>query len=188
MCICNVAIIKGCYLVYKAPVFTIQLLIRNYTLYCSVTPTSIGMDLSLVKGMLECGNLQQLLENAKAKAKKILVLVHHDGEVMKQVMEQIKRAGEHHWWAVFWLVPHSQWHFQHVAAPHCSCAASADLCVLCYGSHLSDGAGETELWWPGEGSGAGQDPHQLVKGRTGLASVFATKIFWLRCWLPPSRR
>ena len=60
MCICNVAIIKGCDLVYKAPVFTIRLLIRNYTLYCSVTPTSIGMDLSTVKGMLECVNLQWL--------------------------------------------------------------------------------------------------------------------------------
>ncbi|XP_009989694.1 PREDICTED: uncharacterized protein LOC104383269 [Tauraco erythrolophus] len=101
MCACNVAIIRGCDFVYKPPVFTSQLLIRNYTLYRSITPTPIGMDLSLVKEMLEHANLQQLLENAKAEAKKILITVHHDGNVIKQVMERIKRVGEHHWWEVF---------------------------------------------------------------------------------------
>lgn len=34
---CNVAIIRGCDFVYKSPVFTSQLLIRNYTLYGFVT-------------------------------------------------------------------------------------------------------------------------------------------------------
>uniref|UniRef100_A0A8C3RGZ0 Uncharacterized protein n=1 Tax=Cyanoderma ruficeps TaxID=181631 RepID=A0A8C3RGZ0_9PASS len=101
MCACNVATIRGCDFVYKPPVFTSQLLIRNYTLYRSITPTPIGMDLSLVKEMLEHADLQQLLENAKAKAKKILITVHHDGKVIKQVMERIKKAGEHHWWEVF---------------------------------------------------------------------------------------
>ncbi|XP_027758309.1 uncharacterized protein LOC114067216 [Empidonax traillii] len=101
MCACNVATIRGCDFVYKPPVFTSQLLIRNYTLYRSITPTPIGMDLSLVKEMLEHENLQQLLENAKAKAKKILITVHHDGNVIKQVMERIKRAGDHHWWEIF---------------------------------------------------------------------------------------
>ena len=65
MCASNVAIIRGCDFVYKPPVFTSQLLIRNYTLY--------GMDLSLVKEMLEHANLQQLLENAKAKARRSLI-------------------------------------------------------------------------------------------------------------------
>ncbi|XP_067153359.1 uncharacterized protein [Apteryx mantelli] len=101
MCACNVAIIRGCDFVYKPPVFTSQLLIRNYTLYHSITPTPIGMDLSLVKEMLEHANLQQLLENAKAEAKKILITVHHDGNVIKQVMERIKKVGEHHWWEIF---------------------------------------------------------------------------------------
>lgn len=101
MCACNVAIIRGCDFVYKPPVFTSQLLIRNYTLYRSITPTPIGMDLSLVKEMLEHANLQQLLENAKAEAKKILITVHHDGNVIKQVIERIKRVGEHHWWEMF---------------------------------------------------------------------------------------
>nr|XP_010297308.1 PREDICTED: uncharacterized protein LOC104632952 [Balearica regulorum gibbericeps] len=101
MCACNVAIIRGCDFVYKPPVFTSQLLIRNYTLYRSITPTPIGMDLSLVKEMLEHATLQQLLENAKAEAKKILITVHHDGNVIKQVMERIKRVGEHHWWEIF---------------------------------------------------------------------------------------
>ena len=94
-CICNVAIIKGCDFVYKAPVFTSQLLIRNHTLYCNETPTSINMDLSLVKGMLEHVNLQWLLENTTAEAKKILITVHYDGQAMKQVMEQSKKVGEH---------------------------------------------------------------------------------------------
>ncbi|KAM4673958.1 uncharacterized protein AAGF69_002726 [Amazona ochrocephala] len=101
MCACNVAVIRGCDFVYKPPVFTSQLLIRNYTLYRSITPTPIGMDLSLVKEMLEHANLQQLLENAKAEARKILITVHHDGSVIKQVVERIKRVGEHHWWEVF---------------------------------------------------------------------------------------
>ncbi|XP_059701393.1 uncharacterized protein LOC132326766 [Haemorhous mexicanus] len=101
MCACNVATIRGCDFVYKPPVFTSQLLIRNYTLYRSITPTPIGMDLSLVKEMLEHADLQQLLENAKAQAKKILITVHHDGKVIKQVLERIKRVGEHHWWEVF---------------------------------------------------------------------------------------
>ncbi|XP_071413119.1 uncharacterized protein [Pithys albifrons albifrons] len=101
MCACNVTTIRGCDFVYKPPVLTNQLLIRNYTLYRSVTPTPIGMGLSLVKEMLEHENLQQLLENAKAKAKRILITVHHDGSVIKQVMERIKRVGEHHWWEVF---------------------------------------------------------------------------------------
>ena len=55
------------------------------------------MDLSLVKGILEHVNLQWLLENATAEAKKILITVHYDGQAMKQVMEQIKKAGEHQW-------------------------------------------------------------------------------------------
>lgn len=59
------------------------------------------MDLSLVKEMLEHANLQQLLENAKAEAKKILITVHHDGNVIKQIVERIKRVGEHHWWEIF---------------------------------------------------------------------------------------
>ncbi|XP_066405256.1 uncharacterized protein [Molothrus aeneus] len=101
MCACNVATIRGCDFVYKPPMFTTQLLIRNYTLYRSITPTPIGMDLSLVKEMLAHADLQQLLENAKAQAKKILITVHHDGKVIKQVMERIKKAGEHHWWEVF---------------------------------------------------------------------------------------
>ncbi|KAJ7403867.1 hypothetical protein WISP_148925 [Willisornis vidua] len=101
MCACNVTTIRGCDFVYKPPVLTNQLLIRNYTLYRSVTPTPIGMGLSLVKEMLEHENLQQLLENAKAKAKRILITVHHDGSVIKQVMERIKSVGEHHWWEVF---------------------------------------------------------------------------------------
>ncbi|NP_001159385.1 uncharacterized protein LOC422926 [Gallus gallus] len=100
-CACNVAIIRGCDFVYKPPVFTSQLLIRNYSLYRSITPTPIGMDLSLVKEMLEHANLQQLLENAKAEAKKILITVHHDGNVIKQIVERIKRVGEHHWWEIF---------------------------------------------------------------------------------------
>ncbi|KAK4832484.1 hypothetical protein QYF61_023531 [Mycteria americana] len=62
-----------------------HLLIRNYTLYRSITLISIGMDLSLVKEMLEHVTLKQLLENAKAEAKKILITVHHNGNVIKQV-------------------------------------------------------------------------------------------------------
>ncbi|XP_064007761.1 uncharacterized protein LOC135179645 isoform X2 [Pogoniulus pusillus] len=100
-CACNVAVIRGCDFIYRAPVLTSQLLIRNYTLYRSVTPTPIGMDLSLVKEMLEHASLQQLLENAKAEARKILITVHHDGRAIKQVMERIKRVGEHRWWEMF---------------------------------------------------------------------------------------
>ncbi|XP_068023774.1 uncharacterized protein [Melanerpes formicivorus] len=100
-CACNVAVIRGCDFVYRAPVLTSQLLIRNYTLYRSITPTPIGMDLSLVKELLEHAGLQQLLENAKAEARRILITVHHDGSAIKQVMERIKRVGEHRWWEMF---------------------------------------------------------------------------------------
>ncbi|KAK4820842.1 hypothetical protein QYF61_007816, partial [Mycteria americana] len=88
----------GCDFNYSAPVTTHQLLQANYTLYQDLLPTRIGMNLTLVRKLLQHDDLNQLLERIRNNGHKTLVTVHHDAEEIHRVLEQVKQDGGHYWW------------------------------------------------------------------------------------------
>ncbi|XP_076194341.1 uncharacterized protein LOC143160464 [Aptenodytes patagonicus] len=98
ICVCNFTNIIGCDFNYSVPVTSYQLLQSNYTLSEDLLPTPIGMDLTLVKKLLQHNDLCQLLERARDNGRKTLITVHHDTEEIHHVLERVKKDGEHHWW------------------------------------------------------------------------------------------
>ena len=52
----------GCDFNYSAPIRSYQLLQSNYTLIQNLLPTPIGMNLTLVKKLLQHDDLRRLLE------------------------------------------------------------------------------------------------------------------------------
>ncbi|KAK4811143.1 hypothetical protein QYF61_019774 [Mycteria americana] len=98
ICVCNFTKIVGCDFNYSAPVTSYQLLQSNYTLSRDLLPTPIGMNLTLVKKLLQHDDLCQLLERIRNNGHKTLITVHHDAEEIHHVLERVKKDGEHHWW------------------------------------------------------------------------------------------
>ena len=98
ICVCNFTKIVGCDFNYSAPVTSYQLLQSNYTLSRDLLPTPIGMNLTLVKKLLQHDDLCQLLERIRNNGHKTLITVHHDTEEIHHVLERVKKDGEHHWW------------------------------------------------------------------------------------------
>ncbi|XP_074424622.1 uncharacterized protein LOC141735547 [Larus michahellis] len=89
--------IIGCDFNYSAPVTSFQLLQSNYTLIRDLLPTPIGMNLSLVKKLLQHDELKRLLKEAQENGQRTLITVHHDVEEIHQVLERVKRDGGHGW-------------------------------------------------------------------------------------------
>ncbi|XP_075344890.1 uncharacterized protein LOC142402885 [Mycteria americana] len=98
VCVCNFTKIMGCDFNYSAPVTTHQLLQADYTLYQDLLPAPIGMNLTLVRKLLQHDDLNQLLERIWNNGHKTLVTVHHDAEEIHCVLERVKQDGGHHWW------------------------------------------------------------------------------------------
>ncbi|KAK4811160.1 hypothetical protein QYF61_019791 [Mycteria americana] len=98
ICVCNFTKIVGYDFNYSAPVTSYQLLQSNYTLSRDLLPTPIGMNLTLVKKLLQHDDLCQLLEHIRNNGHKTLITVHHDAEEIRHVLERVKKDGEHHWW------------------------------------------------------------------------------------------
>ncbi|XP_063177384.1 uncharacterized protein LOC134508994 isoform X1 [Chroicocephalus ridibundus] len=98
LCVCNFTNIIGCDFSYSAPVTSFQLLQSNYTLIRDLLPTPIGMNLSLVKKLLEHDELKRLLKEAQENGQRTLITVHHDVEEIHHVLERVKRDGGHEWW------------------------------------------------------------------------------------------
>ncbi|KAK4810571.1 LOW QUALITY PROTEIN: hypothetical protein QYF61_004534 [Mycteria americana] len=96
--VCNFTKIVGCDFNYPAPVTSYQLLQSNYTLSQDLLPTPIGMNLTLVKKLLQHDDLCQLLERIRNNGHKTPITVHHDAEEIHHVLERVKKDGEHHWW------------------------------------------------------------------------------------------
>ncbi|KAK4811065.1 hypothetical protein QYF61_016351 [Mycteria americana] len=101
ICVCKFTKIMGCDFNYSAPVTSYQLLQSNYTLSQDLLPTPIGMNLTLVKKLLQHDDLCQLLECVQNNGHKTLITVHHDAEETHHVLEGVEglgKDGEHHWW------------------------------------------------------------------------------------------
>ncbi|XP_075302889.1 uncharacterized protein LOC142365708 [Opisthocomus hoazin] len=97
-CVCNFTNIVGCDFSYSTPVTSHQLLQTNYTLIHDLLPVPIGMDITLVKKLLQHNNLKRLLKEAQENGQKTLITVHHDVKEIHQVLERVKKDGEHKWW------------------------------------------------------------------------------------------
>ncbi|KAK4806434.1 LOW QUALITY PROTEIN: hypothetical protein QYF61_013927 [Mycteria americana] len=82
----------------NAPVTTHQLLQANYTLYQDLLPAPIGMNLTLVRKLLQHDDLNQLLERIRNNGHKTLVTVHHDVEEIHCILEGVKHDGGQYWW------------------------------------------------------------------------------------------
>jgi len=97
-CVCKFTNIVRCDFSYSTPVTSHQLLQTNYTLIHNLLAVPIGMNITLVKKLLQHDNLKRLLKEAQENELKILITVHHDVEEMYQVLERIKKDGKHKWW------------------------------------------------------------------------------------------
>jgi len=71
-----------------------QLLQTNYTLIHYLLPVLIGMNIMLVKKLLQHNDLNRLLKEAQGNGQKTLITVHHDVEEIHQVLERIKKDGK----------------------------------------------------------------------------------------------
>lgn len=69
------------------------LLFIRYICKLQLTPT--GMNLALVKQLLYCPDPVSLLQQAQRTGQNILIIVHHDSEEIHQVLERVKKDGEH---------------------------------------------------------------------------------------------
>ncbi|XP_072707269.1 uncharacterized protein [Ciconia boyciana] len=98
ICVCNFTKIMGCDFNYSAPVTTQQLLQADYTLHQDLLPAPIGMNLALVRKLLQHDDLNQLLERIWNNGHKTLVTVHHHEEEIHHILEQVKQDEGHHWW------------------------------------------------------------------------------------------
>ena len=99
-CACNFINIVGCDCSYSTPVTSHQLLQTNYTLIHDLLPVPIGMNITLVKKLLQHDDLKRLLKEAQENEQKTLITVHHDMEEIHQVLERVKEDKEHKWWDI----------------------------------------------------------------------------------------
>ncbi|XP_074992061.1 uncharacterized protein LOC142074943 [Calonectris borealis] len=97
-CVCNFTKITGCDFNYSAPVISHQIFKSNYTLIHELVPTSIGMDLTLTKKLLQHQGLIRILEEIKNNGQETLITVHHDVDKIKEVLKRVEKDGEHKWW------------------------------------------------------------------------------------------
>lgn len=101
ICICYFTMIMGCNFNYSAPFASHQLLQSDYSLYQDLSPTSIGMNLTVVRKFLCRKELKKILKKGKGNGKKNVVAVHHDAEEIHHVLERVKKDSCHHWWDPF---------------------------------------------------------------------------------------
>ena len=90
--------ITGCDFSYLAPVTSHQLLKSNYTLIHELPPVSMGMNLTLVKQLLQHQHLIKILEKVRENERKTLIAVHHNVEEIHRVLRRVRKDAEHGWW------------------------------------------------------------------------------------------
>ncbi|XP_042660992.1 uncharacterized protein LOC122154684 [Tyto alba] len=97
-CICNFAKIIGCDFVYWAPVVSHQLIKSKITGYLELSPTPIGMNLTLVRQLIKHQDLLGILREIQRNGEKTLVTVHHDTKEINRVLQRTKQDASHNWW------------------------------------------------------------------------------------------
>lgn len=80
ICVCNFTKIIGCNFNYSTPVTSYQLLQSNYILTQDLLPIPTGMNLTLLKKLLQHDDLCQLLTHTQNNGRKTLFTFHHDSE------------------------------------------------------------------------------------------------------------
>ena len=100
VCICNFVKITGCDFTYLAPVVSHQLIKANYTIYHKLSPTPIGMNLTLVRQLIKHQDLMDILKKAQKSGKKTLITVHHDMGEISRVLLRVGQNASHYWWDV----------------------------------------------------------------------------------------
>ncbi|XP_069631209.1 LOW QUALITY PROTEIN: uncharacterized protein [Haliaeetus albicilla] len=96
-CVCNCTKIVGCDFSYSAPVTSHQLLQSNYMLTDELLPIPIGMNLTLVKQLLQHKDLVEILGKIRENGQKTLITVHHDVKEIHRVLERVQKDAEHRW-------------------------------------------------------------------------------------------
>lgn len=99
-CICNFGNIVGCDFTYLVLVVSHYLIKANYTMYHHLSPTPIGMNLTLVKQLIKHQDLSEILKGIKESREKVLITVHHDTKEISRVLQRVKQEASHHWWDV----------------------------------------------------------------------------------------
>lgn len=97
-CICSFVKIVGCDFLYVAPVTSHQLIRSNYTIYHKLSPTHIGMNLTLVRQLMKHQDLTKILKEIQKNGEKTLVTVYHDIKEISKVLRRVKQDATHHWW------------------------------------------------------------------------------------------
>ncbi|XP_042660771.1 uncharacterized protein LOC116964869 [Tyto alba] len=97
-CICNFVKITGCDFVYWAPVVSHQLIKSKIINYLELSPTPIGMNLTLVRQLIKHQDLLGILREIQRNGEKTLVTIHHDTKEINRVLQRTKQDASHNWW------------------------------------------------------------------------------------------
>lgn len=76
-CICNFTKITGCDFTPTVPVISYRLQ-SDYTWIQGLLPVHIGMNITMVKKLLQHDDLKQFLKQSKENGQRTLITVHHD--------------------------------------------------------------------------------------------------------------
>ncbi|XP_054666927.1 uncharacterized protein LOC129199870 [Grus americana] len=97
-CVCNFTKIDGCDFSYSTPVTSHQLLQSNYMMIHELLPVPIGMNLTLVKQLLQHKDLIAILKKIRENGQNTLITVHHNVKEIHRVFERAQRDAELRWW------------------------------------------------------------------------------------------
>lgn len=93
-CICNFIRIIGCDFSYLVPTVSHQLIKSNYTTYYQLLPTHIGMNLTLVKQLMNHEDPVKIAKEIQENGQKMLT-VQRDTKKVSRVLQRVKQDTSH---------------------------------------------------------------------------------------------
>lgn len=97
-CFCNVSVVVGCDFQFRVPVWTVQHLEANPSLYHYILPVSLGFGLLTLQQILSHPDLQQELHRLKTLGENATLVVDHNNQQIAQILATVETAGDHSWW------------------------------------------------------------------------------------------
>uniref|UniRef100_A0A8C8RUK5 Uncharacterized protein n=1 Tax=Pelusios castaneus TaxID=367368 RepID=A0A8C8RUK5_9SAUR len=88
-CLCNISSLVSCDVEFTLPVTVNNEIQSQYQLYEQISPIPLGLNINLVRKLIEHPELQKEVEKAKENAQNVLITVHHSG------------ITKHSWWRIF---------------------------------------------------------------------------------------
>lgn len=67
-------------------------------MYHKLSPALIGMNLTLVRQLMDHQDLAKILKEVQENGQKTLVTVYHDIKEISKVLQRVKQETNHHWW------------------------------------------------------------------------------------------